>query len=133
MGTPEEPAAGPPRWSLARRVSFRFACAYLLLYNLPFPLDAVPIPTQAVQSATDVASMAFSPALSAPETPSRISQRRASTRYLSAAASSISRSATAAAMAPSIAIAATQRSRSTTAASPGGPGAGLRRRNTHRW
>jgi hypothetical protein len=53
MGTPEEPVAAPPRWSLARRVAFRFACAYLLLYNLPFPLDAVPIPTQAVQSATD--------------------------------------------------------------------------------
>ena len=29
-------------WSLAQRVAFRFVFAYLLLYTLPFPLDAIP-------------------------------------------------------------------------------------------
>ena len=53
MGTPEElAAAGPPRWGLARRVAFRFAFVYLIAYNLPFPLDALPIPFRGVQAAT---------------------------------------------------------------------------------
>ncbi len=34
------PTDGP--WSLTRRLLFRFAFAYLLLYNLPFPLDIIP-------------------------------------------------------------------------------------------
>jgi hypothetical protein len=32
----------PNVWSRSRRVGFRFAFAYLLLYNFPFPLGAVP-------------------------------------------------------------------------------------------
>ena len=36
---PAETAA--PRWSQAKRILFRFAFAYLLLYNLPFPLDYI--------------------------------------------------------------------------------------------
>lgn len=31
----------PSRWGLARRIFFRFAFCYLVLYNLPFPLDLV--------------------------------------------------------------------------------------------
>ena len=38
-----------PCWSLARRILFRFAFAYLVLYNLPFPLEYVPYVGQAYQ------------------------------------------------------------------------------------
>ncbi len=31
-----------PSWSPAKRVLFRFACSYLVLYNLPFPLQEIP-------------------------------------------------------------------------------------------
>lgn len=31
-----------PRWSLAKRIAFRFAFSYLLLYNLPTPFDLLP-------------------------------------------------------------------------------------------
>lgn len=34
--------AAQPRWSLAKRILFRFAFCYLVLYNLPFPLEYVP-------------------------------------------------------------------------------------------
>ncbi len=34
-----EPEPVAPRWGPAQRILFRFAFAYLLLYNLPFPLD----------------------------------------------------------------------------------------------
>ncbi len=36
------PADWPADWSAAKRVGFRFVCCYLVLYNLPFPLDFVP-------------------------------------------------------------------------------------------
>src|SRR5579864_8264537 len=36
-------AAAAPAWSLPRRIAFRFAFCYLLLYNLPFPLDLLDI------------------------------------------------------------------------------------------
>jgi hypothetical protein len=36
----EEPLS--VRWSLATRIAFRFAFAYLVLYNLPFPLELTP-------------------------------------------------------------------------------------------
>lgn len=35
---PPGPAEAEPRWSLVRRVAFRFVFAYLVLYNIPFPL-----------------------------------------------------------------------------------------------
>jgi hypothetical protein len=38
IGLPE----APPRWSLARRVLFRFSLVYWLLYLFPFPLDIIP-------------------------------------------------------------------------------------------
>lgn len=41
----EEPAKQPdaaPRWGLAKKILFRFAFAYLVLYNLPFPLEYIP-------------------------------------------------------------------------------------------
>lgn len=44
---PVPAAAAAPAWSLARRIAFRFVFCYLLLYNLPFPLDLLdflPIP-----------------------------------------------------------------------------------------
>jgi hypothetical protein len=47
----EERSAGVARWSLARKVLFRFAFAYLLLYNLPFPLSVIPWIAGPVQSA----------------------------------------------------------------------------------
>ena len=31
-----------PSWSLVKRVLFRFAFSYLVLYNLPFPLHRIP-------------------------------------------------------------------------------------------
>jgi len=48
-----EPARSeePARWSLARKVLFRFAFAYLVLYNLPFPLNFIPGIDVPVQSA----------------------------------------------------------------------------------
>ncbi len=36
------PVEATSRWSLARRILFRFAFAYLVLYNLPFPLSYIP-------------------------------------------------------------------------------------------
>lgn len=38
-GEPREQAEASPRWGLAKKILFRFAFCYLLLYNLPFPLD----------------------------------------------------------------------------------------------
>ncbi|MCA8964521.1 MAG: hypothetical protein H6838_19250 [Planctomycetes bacterium] len=35
-------ALEPAPWSLPRRLLFRFACVYLILYCLPFPLDRLP-------------------------------------------------------------------------------------------
>ncbi len=40
-GEPEEQESPVPRWGQAKRILFRFAFVYLLLYNLPFPLDYV--------------------------------------------------------------------------------------------
>jgi uncharacterized membrane protein YphA (DoxX/SURF4 family) len=38
LSAPAGPAESAPRWGLAKRVVFRFVCAYLVLYNIPFPL-----------------------------------------------------------------------------------------------
>jgi uncharacterized membrane protein YphA (DoxX/SURF4 family) len=38
------PAAAAPAWGLARRITFRFACCYLVLYNLPVLISELPIP-----------------------------------------------------------------------------------------
>ncbi|SDD73663.1 DoxX protein [Myxococcus virescens] len=35
--------AAPEAWSLARRLAFRFAFAYLAIYFFPFPLDLIPV------------------------------------------------------------------------------------------
>ena len=32
----------PSPWSLPKRIAFRFACAYLFIYNFPFPFNAIP-------------------------------------------------------------------------------------------
>ena len=32
-----------PRWHIIKRIAFRFMFAYLVLYNLPFPLTALPL------------------------------------------------------------------------------------------
>lgn len=40
--TPEPAASAPKAWGLARRIAFRFAFAYLLLYSLPGPVDSLP-------------------------------------------------------------------------------------------
>ena len=38
------PASAPtPAWSAARRIAFRFVFAYLVLYNLPFPIGGLPL------------------------------------------------------------------------------------------
>src|SRR5207302_10732497 len=37
-------AAEAPAWSLARRIAFRFAFCYLVLYNFPVLLFALPVP-----------------------------------------------------------------------------------------
>ena len=46
----DTPISAPPRWSLVRRILFRFACAYFVLYALPFPLNMVStlVPVEAV-------------------------------------------------------------------------------------
>lgn len=43
-GTESEPQkeSVAPAWGLAKRILFRFTFAYLVLYNLPFPLSAFP-------------------------------------------------------------------------------------------
>jgi uncharacterized membrane protein YphA (DoxX/SURF4 family) len=33
----------PAEWNLATRIGFRFAFLYFVLYNLPFPLDSIPL------------------------------------------------------------------------------------------
>jgi len=33
---------GRPPWTFGQRIAFRFVCAYLLLYNLPFPIGMIP-------------------------------------------------------------------------------------------
>ena len=38
-----EPMNPSTRWGLARRILFRFAFSYLVLYNLPFPLDLLTV------------------------------------------------------------------------------------------
>jgi hypothetical protein len=38
----EDAADAAREWSPIRRILFRFAFAYLVLYNLPFPLDVIP-------------------------------------------------------------------------------------------
>jgi hypothetical protein len=38
------PASAPvPTWSVAKRIGFRFVFAYLVLYNLPFPIGGLPL------------------------------------------------------------------------------------------
>jgi uncharacterized membrane protein YphA (DoxX/SURF4 family) len=36
------PDTAPQDWRLARRIAFRFACAYWVLYLFPFPLEVLP-------------------------------------------------------------------------------------------
>lgn len=50
--SPEQPAEQQqptPRWSLVKRILFRFAFVYLVLYNLPFPFEYIPYVDQAAQ------------------------------------------------------------------------------------
>jgi hypothetical protein len=42
-------AAPAPEWPVWRRVLFRFAGTYLVLYNLPFPLGTIPFTEPAVE------------------------------------------------------------------------------------
>lgn len=53
-GTESEPhkESVAPAWGLAKRILFRFTFAYLVLYNLPFPLSAFPW-TQKLNEAYD--------------------------------------------------------------------------------
>ena len=41
-GTMEQTLSPTHQWSLAKRIAFRFAFVYLILYCLPFPLDLLP-------------------------------------------------------------------------------------------
>lgn len=38
----EAPASAVAQWGSAKRLLFRFVCAYFVLYNLPFPLEYIP-------------------------------------------------------------------------------------------
>jgi hypothetical protein len=40
--SPTWPDPLAPAWSTGRKVAFRFACSYFVLYNFPFPLSALP-------------------------------------------------------------------------------------------
>ncbi|MBJ6759757.1 hypothetical protein JGU66_03220 [Myxococcaceae bacterium JPH2] len=40
--SPLEPPKPAPAWSLARRIAFRFACAYLCLYGFSFLMESLP-------------------------------------------------------------------------------------------
>jgi uncharacterized membrane protein YphA (DoxX/SURF4 family) len=52
---PEEPAEqAASRWGLARRILFRFAFAYLVLYSLPFPLNYIPYVDLLVQDYPEI-------------------------------------------------------------------------------
>jgi hypothetical protein len=44
MDEPIDPRYVTPQWGLAKRVLFRFASVYFLLYLFPFPFDVFPIP-----------------------------------------------------------------------------------------
>jgi uncharacterized membrane protein YphA (DoxX/SURF4 family) len=41
-GTAVQASQARPPWSFRQRIAFRFVCAYLLLYNLPFPIGTIP-------------------------------------------------------------------------------------------
>ena len=41
--SPSARAESPEGWSLTRRIAFRFACAYALLFLFPSPLDSLPM------------------------------------------------------------------------------------------
>jgi hypothetical protein len=49
MGTQPGPTTAPAAWGPARRLLFRFVFAYLVLYNLPFPLTALPYTAEAAE------------------------------------------------------------------------------------
>jgi len=55
MDDPRDISPSRPAWSFFKRLLFRFGFCYLLLYNLPFPLDSIPwagpLISQACQSA----------------------------------------------------------------------------------
>lgn len=38
----DAPLAASPRWSLARKIGFRFAFTYLVLYSFPYPFSTLP-------------------------------------------------------------------------------------------
>ncbi len=46
--SPTWPDSEAPAWSSGRKVAFRFICSYFVLYNFPFPLDAIPFLESAV-------------------------------------------------------------------------------------
>ena len=43
-----------PRWTLTKRIAFRFVFAYLVLYIIPFPVDSLPFTTTLVEKYTNV-------------------------------------------------------------------------------
>ena len=53
-GEPREQERAGPRWGLAQKVLLRFAFCYLVLYNLPFPLDYVFLSTNVAKPYQDL-------------------------------------------------------------------------------
>ena len=43
------PGSVPGEWGAAKRILFRFACSYFLLYLFPFPLDYIPFGVMGIQ------------------------------------------------------------------------------------
>jgi hypothetical protein len=43
-----------PRWNITKRVAFRFAFAYFVLYIIPFPVEFLPFTSSLIQKYTDL-------------------------------------------------------------------------------
>jgi uncharacterized membrane protein YphA (DoxX/SURF4 family) len=50
---PQE-ADARPRWNITKRVAFRFAFAYFVLYIIPFPVEFLPFTSSLIQKYTDL-------------------------------------------------------------------------------
>lgn len=45
--------SGKPRWTVAKRIAFRFVFAYFVLYIIPFPVESLPFTTALVEKYND--------------------------------------------------------------------------------
>ena len=53
-GMPIQEIEAAPGWHFMKRLAFRFACAYFILYTFPFPFDLLPFTTWLTQKYDDL-------------------------------------------------------------------------------